>query len=196
MINKMSRSSMNTKTWYRSMLAGNTPFDPGSYELITSAYGTGSSGTITFSSIPQTYKHLQVRYTAKTSSTLVTLRELTMQVNSTTSINTHYLFANGGGVSASYNTSTFGMRNMAMTASDASMANSYGVGIIDILDYANTNKNKTIRAFSGNTPDNQVYLTSGLYISTAAITDLSFKSIQSGETFPTATRFSLYGIKG
>jgi len=36
---------------------------PGSYEYIATATGTGSSPTITFSSIPQGYTHLQIRGT-------------------------------------------------------------------------------------------------------------------------------------
>ena len=46
---------------YRSMLAGNAAYVPSSYESIASATGTGSSGTITFSSIPSTYQSLQLR---------------------------------------------------------------------------------------------------------------------------------------
>jgi hypothetical protein len=34
----------------------------GAYESIASATGTGSSATITFSSIPSTYQHLQILY--------------------------------------------------------------------------------------------------------------------------------------
>ena len=43
-----------------------TPVTPSSFESIATVSGTGSSGTITFSSIPATYKHLQIRYIGKT----------------------------------------------------------------------------------------------------------------------------------
>ncbi len=45
--------------------SGGAAASTSSYESIASATGTGSSGVITFSSIPATYKHLQIRGIAK-----------------------------------------------------------------------------------------------------------------------------------
>ena len=54
------------RTNYSSFLAGNAAFVPGAYESIASTtVGSGGVSTITFSSIPDTYKHLQIRYTAR-----------------------------------------------------------------------------------------------------------------------------------
>jgi len=57
----MAIRSLKSGTFSRSGLVGNPVIMPGSYESIASASGTGSSGTITFSSIPSTYTHLQIR---------------------------------------------------------------------------------------------------------------------------------------
>ncbi len=46
----------------RSLLAGNAYFQPTAYESIaTTTVGAGGTSTITFSSIPSTYTHLQIR---------------------------------------------------------------------------------------------------------------------------------------
>jgi hypothetical protein len=66
------------------------------------------------------------------------------------------------------------------------------VGIVDIIDYANANKNKTTKSFAGannNTTGSSVNVSSGLWLSTAAITSLTFKS---GTSF-TGT-VTLYGV--
>ena len=69
-----------------------------------------------------------------------------------------------------------------------------GVLILDVHDYASTSKNKTIRSLNGNDQNGagDIYLTSGLWLSTAAVTSLTL--------FTSAnylnTTFSLYGIKG
>jgi len=72
------------------------------------------------------------------------------------------------------------------------------VGITDILDYSDTNKNKTIRSLSGsdsNGSGQKVQLISGFYPATTAITSLTITDYFGG-TLPAGTSFALYGIKG
>ena len=94
---------------YRSMLAGNSAYVPPSYESIASATGTGSSGTITFSSIPGTYQHLQIRINSRNDST--DGATTTMRFNGDTGSNyaRHYLYGDGATVSASGNATTTSM---------------------------------------------------------------------------------------
>jgi len=54
-------SSFTNLVKYNDFLGPNSAYIPTSYESIASATGTGSSNTITLSSIPSTYKHLQLR---------------------------------------------------------------------------------------------------------------------------------------
>jgi hypothetical protein len=163
------------------------------YELIATAFGTGSSGTITFSSIPQTYKHLQVRFTAKSTSTD---RLINVRMNGVTSAvyGWHWLrgSSSSAGTGGSINQSSIGMFD-AMNASVTELRVS--AGIIDILDYSSASKNTTIRGLHGQVGDaNSIYLQSGGYFQTTAVTSLSF--IANANSFSTLTRFSLYGIKG
>ena len=166
----------------------------GSFELIQTVNGTGSSGTITFSSIPATYKHLQIRYTVRTDYGTGG-HGLFLNFNGVTSSSyyAHRLYGNGSSVTS--NTETTGTAiNVGFMPGDGATANVYAGGVLDVLDYANTSKNKTTRNLTGYT-SGYVMLNSGLFMSTSAISSLSFTP-QYGGNFTTASRFSLYGIKG
>lgn len=180
------------------MASQNYPRVTSSFESIATATGTGSSGTITFSSIPSTYKHLQIR-------AIVRSQEATGQTNYQFQINgdtagnyaAHRVLGDGTTVSAS------GSASATSISIGAALATSTATGmmsatIIDILDYASTSKNKTVRILSGH-DSNQTFagrvdLRSGLWMSTSAVTSLSF--FFSGQNFSTSTQFALYGIKG
>lgn len=165
------------------------------FELISTAYGTGSSGTITFSSIPATYTHLQIRAVIKGTDAGVDYSIPFIRFNSDSGANYtyHYLNGNGSSVSSAAGTSQtgayFGLMAGANNSTIASPA------IIDVLDYANTNKNKTVRALRGilNGSQTAVELRSNLWLSTAAINSLS---VIGTANFGTLTRISLYGIRG
>jgi hypothetical protein len=169
-----------------------------SFESIATAVGTGSSGTITFSSIPSTYKHLQVRLDAR-----VTVANLatSMRVNNDSSslYARHALFGTGASVSAAGSASQTSISWIDFVTGSNSAANIEGVGILDIHDYASTTKTKTIRLLGGYDTNNGsdgglITLQSGLYNSTSAITRLDF--LVAAGNWATSTTFSLYGIKG
>lgn len=168
------------------------------FESIATATGTGSSGTITFSSIPSTYQHLQIRWVCR-SSRVSTDDGINLQFNSDTGSNyvRHQLFGDGATASASGGaTQTNIPVGVATAASVAS--NIMGVGILDIHDYASTSKYKTIRSLSGDDQNNTngiIYLRSGLWQSTNAISSISLIS-SSSSNWTTQTTFALYGIKG
>jgi hypothetical protein len=164
------------------------------YERIATASGDGSTtGSITFSSIPQTYKSLQVRYTAKN---VTNNSGIFIQMNGIggSSYATHNLRGDGTSVASSFASS---QAYIEMTGAQATSTTAGVVvaGVIDILDYASTSKNTTVRALYGSdTTPRGIYLRSGLLNSTAAINSISF--IGSAAAFSTLTRFSLYGIRG
>lgn len=180
---------------YRSMLAGNAAFFPVSFDSIATATGTGSSNVITFSDIPSTYQHLQIRSIARST---VSGNNIGITFNNDTSANysRHLLGGNGssifGGSGASENSITI----EDVTADSGTGSNTMGVAIIDIHDYAVTTKNKTVRALSAreNNGSGAIKVSSGLWINTSAITTISITANLSN--FTTATIFALYGIKG
>jgi hypothetical protein len=67
--------------------------------------------------------------------------------------------------------------------------------VLDLLDYTSTTKNKTLRFLGGvdNNGSGGIWLSSNIYITTAAITSLSFKF--NSYNFTPDSRISLYGIK-
>lgn len=170
----------------------------GAYESIATVNGTGASSTVTFSSIPSTYKHLQIRWIAKdTTGTTVANLRITCNGITGTSYAFHQLYGDGSVVTATGNASA-AYSNAGVIRSTAT-ADVMSAGIIDIHDYASTTKNKTFRCFSGSdantgTTADRVYLVSGLLMSTNAISSIDL--ITTGTFFTTTSTFSLYGIKG
>jgi hypothetical protein len=170
----------------------------GSFESIATATGNGGT-TITFSSIPQTYKHLQIRYNARANSGAAILGAVEMTFNSVggTSYAFHRLWGNGSDPVASNSVDQASIQNLTI-AGGAVASNVYGVGIIDIQDYSATTRNKTVRTLigmdqnSGNTSA-QILMLSGLFNSTSAITRIDL-TLAAG--FNSSTVYSLYGIKG
>jgi hypothetical protein len=181
----------------KTVLGGNDVILPGSYDAIGTATGTGSSGTITFSSIPSTYKHLQIRALGR-SSYAGTNVQIAMRFNSDSASNysTHYLVGVGSGSGTSSGTANTTYIEGGQMAGANLLASTYGVTIIDILDYQNTNKNKTSRSLSGfdENGSGQVIFSSGAWRNSASAIS-SITLIAGAGNWTTATQFDLYGIK-
>jgi len=191
-------SSFTNLIKYNDFLGPNPGYDPAATFLIQRIAGTGSSGTITFSSIPQNYKHLQVRLDARVSGANLAT---SMRVNNDSSnlYARHALFGTGASVSAAGSASQTSISWIDFVTGSNSAANIEGVGILDIHDYSSTTKTKTIRLFGGYDTNNGsdgglITLQSGLYNSTSAVTRLDFL-VASGN-WTTTTSFALYGMVG
>lgn len=174
---------------------GAPPIPPTNYESIaTVTVGSGGSSTITFSSIPSTYKHLQVRILANASSTAQAIMSFNGDTSSS-NYSFHSLVGNNSGAqSQGYATGTLG----GVVPSPRLGGGSYfGNAIVDILDYTNTNKYKTTRELLGwdGNGTGEVQLTSGGWYSGSAINSISFV-IQGGGDFVEHSKFALYGISG
>jgi len=186
-----------SKFWDQSAVIVN-----GAYEAIASAAGTGSSGTITFSSIPATYQHLQIRCILRNDEAANAYRDLRIRLNGDTgtNYNAHLLYGDGTSAIATHradaNTYTYITAGLDSYPRDLVTANVMGVAIIDIHDYASTTKNKTTKQFLGvdNNGAGRVFMSSGLWRSTSAVTSVSI--ISEAGNWTTQSQFALYGIKG
>ena len=168
-----------------------------SYESIASYTATGSETSFTFNSVPGTYASVQIRGLFRTSNTSGTNWFTLIQFNSDTGANYSYHGLRGNGSVASAYGSSSETYGLAIDSGDSATSTlGWGVGIVDIHDYASTTKNKTIRSFTGfdENGDGFVELVSGGWFSTSAIT--SIKLFFSPGTFSAGSVFSLYGIKG
>jgi hypothetical protein len=170
-----------------------------SYESIATGSGTGSSNTISFSSIPSTYKHLQIRGIVKSTTSGSSFSSVGFNVNSDTSSSytRHILYGNGANPALAYGagagTTWYIGANDFPTAGYTSI---FGAHILDILDYTDTNKNTTVRALTGCDVNGagEIALSSTVFLKTNAIT--SIQLVSASGNFATGTQYALYGIKG
>ena len=164
--------------------------------IATTTVGAGGSSTITFSSIPSTYTHLQVRYLARTNTGFVN-DFISFRLNSDTASNysEHGLYGDGSAVTAGATANTTAMFGGEITGANAT-ASIFGAGIIDLLDYADTNKYKTTRILGGDDRNGagEIRLQSNAWRSTSAVTTLTITSYRSAN-FVQYSSFALYGIK-
>jgi hypothetical protein len=193
MIKRFSNSSIRngqrtTKLWDQVSFAGD--FE----SIATTTVGAGGATNITFSSIPQDYTHLQVRGIHRSASTS---GAVDMQFNNDTATNyvRHFLLADGTTFTTGVTTSASFFRILNSTTS-ASLSNCFGGFIIDILDYTNTNKFKTIRSISGVDTNSAgvVEFRSGNWLTTNAITSIKIYS-SAGNNLAQYSTVTLYGIK-
>jgi hypothetical protein len=163
----------------------------GDYESIATVnVGSGTTPSITFSSIPQTYKHLQIRYFGGYASNPGASGIVSFN-GDTTSSNYYDHLLYGGGTSAAAAADANG-RYLPYNLGDT---NKWGVNITDILDYTNTNKFTVARSLGGYDANGSgfVIFASNLWKNTAAVTSIT---IEASPSFVQYTQFALYGIKG
>jgi hypothetical protein len=173
--------------------------DAGDFESIaTVTVGSGGVSEIDFTSISSTYTHLQLRGLSRT--TRLNSGDgdgIQIQFNTDTGNNYawHYLSGNGSAASASATTSTNRIA-LFQGADDAGGSNEFGAFVIDLLDYKNTNKYKTVRSLGGydSNGTGQLTLGSGLWQNTNAITAIKIKAV-SASNLMQYTTFALYGIR-
>lgn len=168
----------------------------GSFESIQTVTVTSNTASITFSSIPSIYKDLQIRMITKTNSFSVPGLRIRFNSDTATNYSQHNLLGNG---SSAFSQSTINATNISTIGPGAGNqgANMVGANIIDILDYASTVKNKTIRVLAGNdfnAAGCNVGMTSGLWRNSS--TAISSIYMETDTLFVGNSYFALYGIKG
>jgi hypothetical protein len=167
----------------------------GAFELIESQVLAATATSVTFSSIPQTYKHLQVRFTSRFTDAF-TSSNFSFRVNGDTGSNyaSHRITNQSASISAD-NLSATSTPYLGFMPGGSTTANTFNSGIIDLLDYTSTVKTKTFKAFIGSESSSRMSIGGGLWNNTSAVTSLTFRE-PSGLTLAIGCRFSLYGIKG
>jgi len=175
-----------------SQISGHLWAPSGAYDSIaTTTVGAGGTSSITFSSIPSTYTHLQIRGIGKNTAGV----DYVLRYNGDSGSNYrgHVLYGDGA---TPFSANTFGG---TYTGNDIAFngGTTYFVSFVtDILDYTNTNKNKTLRGLYGvdENGSGQIALVSGLWMNTAAVTSITITAVSG--TFSQYSSFALYGIRG
>jgi hypothetical protein len=169
----------------------------GTYELIETQILGSAAASVTFSGLAtylNSYKHLQIRLTSRSSSA-DTDDNLLLQINGVTSgYSQHGLWASGSSVTGEGTASTSSIFIARTTAANAP-ASAFSVAVIDLLDAFSSSKNKTFRGFSGTMRASAPFVDfrSGLRQSVDSTTSILIKA-QNGNLV-TGSRFSLYGIR-
>ena len=170
-----------------------SPSLPLSFESIaTTTVGSGGSSSVSFTSIPSTYTHLQIRALGRTTGNS---RRLKVQFNSDTTATNYRQHGLYGDGSAAY-AETANNNNILYFPESAYQANVFGVGIVDILDYTNTNKYTTLRILHGHDDNGSgyIFLSSCLWMNTNAITSITI--VPDNANIAQYSHFALYGVKG
>jgi hypothetical protein len=188
-------------TIFGTISEGAPPFVAGNYDSIsTVTVGSGGSSSIDFTSIPSTYTHLQIRGIARSTLAGTAEDNILIRLNSDTGSNysAHALAGDGSVVyiaaAAASQTSGFG----AAIPRAGVTSGVFGAFVYDLLDYANTNKYKTIRyvgSFDRNGGGNVIF-GSAAWLSTSATTSITMFPAGGSASFPQYSQFALYGIKG
>lgn len=157
------------------------------YSSIATYTATGSSNTITFSSVPQTYTDLVI---AIDGNAPTSYPYFDIQFNTDTSgSSTNYSFTRfiGFGTGAAYSDRYANFFSIEPSLGDTDR----GSIIFHIQSYRNTNMLKTIMWRDGN---KGAALCVGLWRNTAAIDTITLKG-GNGLNIPSGTNFTLYGIE-
>jgi hypothetical protein len=188
-----------------SQISGHLWSPEGAYDaLATVTVPSGGVASVTFAGIPTGYKHLQIRFFLQDNrgtygSDDIGFRVGNGSIDSGNNYAWHDLYGNGSSAAAQNSTST--SRIELNNASGTGVASNFGAGVLDILDYANTSKYKTIRSLHGNDVNGtvagfggRIAFDSGLWMNTAAITTIQFTPLY-GSSFNQYTSIALYGVK-
>jgi hypothetical protein len=167
----------------------------GDFESIaTVTVGSGGAASVEFTSISGSYQHLQVRYVTRCAGSTGNRVNLNINGDTTNSAYWHSLYGTGSSAAA-YTISTAYIQVGSMPVS-TDTASVFGVGVIDILDYASASKNRVVRSFAGHDLNGSglVLINSGARYNTDAVTSLKFTT-NTAQDFAQHTTFALYGVK-
>ena len=171
--------------------------DGTSFESISTTILASNTSIVNITSIPSTYKHLQLRVMLR-STTAATTGGIGLRINGDgPSANNYSQHSMTGNATTASGSGSAIRDNMVIGTFAAASATGglLGVAVIDILDYANTDKYKTIRSIAG-VAGYSAGMYSGLYKSTTAISAISFRDNSDATNILAGSTIALYGIKG
>jgi hypothetical protein len=178
-----------------------TPYN-GYTALQTVTVTNSGVSSVSFTTIPQTYTHLQIRSVSRsTNAAYYDAYYLTNFDGAAASANAayHYMYGTGSAIGYGQGTGAFSAQ-LGYIPANTIAANVFAAGIIDILDYSNTTKLKTIKSMVGwddnGSSTGQVYVTYAgalaVGLGTNAMTNIQ---ITVNTAFAINSKFTLYGIK-
>jgi hypothetical protein len=157
----------------------------------------GGAKKIMFTDIPQGYKHLQIRGILSNDAANYAMWRINGDYG--TNYAAHVISGDGSTASATALSGTLdffpmGRPNYLGRNGSGTLLSAF---VIDILDYTNTNKYKTIRTLTGwdSNGGGSVNFESAVWMSTAPVTSIQVEPTGTN-SWVANSRISLYGIKG
>jgi len=200
MSNKIFSKSGITSGYKKVNITDENAYLP-AYESIQTINGDGVASSVTFTSIPTRFKHLQIRGIARGTRSFIG-EDIYFRFNGDggNSYYYHEIYANPPS-NASVSTSglTSAIRQSQIPAA-TSTANMHGTFIFDIYDWQSSVKTKTTKGFGGFDSNStstgysyhNIWHTSGLWLNTNPITTIT---LVSNGPFTTTSSFALYGVR-
>lgn len=168
------------------------------FEAIATTYLESTQASVTFSSIPTTYEHLQLRISSRMDHPGASGGALQLRFNGDTGSNySNHTFQTYSGTSLNADgyASFAYVYQAGRNTGPNSHASIYAATIIDILDYRNTNKNTTMMGMTESISSaNYLSFFSALWDNTAAVTSILLFPASNNGDFVADTTMTLYGL--
>jgi hypothetical protein len=171
----------------------------GAYDSISSVTLSASASTITFSGIPSTYTHLQIRAIARSNrASTVDVVKLNLgdgSADTAANYSWHQLYGTGAAAGAAAGASASTIELPVISAASAT-SSIFGTMILDILDYQNLSKYKTVRGFAAAdlNGSGELNFCSGNWRSNSSVNVVTLAP-RTGTLFEIYSSFALYGVK-
>lgn len=205
-IKSLSHSSLTDNLFYRSMLAGNTAYEPplvpfDAYDLLASEELSSSSTSIEFTNIStysSGYDSLVFRTVLKANNNSPN-RVFSMRVGSGGSLEagssySWHILEDNGAVEASAGTSD-NIWKFGNTLPHSGLTNQYGAYIIELNGLWDSNKKTTMKGWGG-AVESRLAMVSGLWNNTSSITNIGFSAGGGYDlSLGAGSRISMYGLK-
>ena len=179
--------------------ASSTSANLSSFVSLATVTGTGSNFA-DFTSIPQIYTHLQIRFVVRDTGAFTT-RGMFMEINgnpATTTSSQHYIKYDSASITSGATLNMTGRFDFSSLPAANALSNVFSSGVIDVLDYTNLNKFKTIKAihgydgngFTGAVGESNMW--SAQWSNTGTISSIR---MYTNTAFAVGSSVALYGIK-
>lgn len=153
---------------------------------------SSSASSITFGSIPNTYRDLILVVFGRTDAARrYEFTAIHLNGDTSTSYDSVNIYWEAGGRGSYTGTNVGALGTLGLMGAQAS-SNHFNTCRYEIMDYSANDKHKTV-LYRADDPGRQTYIYTGRYPSTNVITSVTFKTIQ-GASMIAGTTLTLYGV--
>jgi hypothetical protein len=166
--------------------------------IATVTVGAGGASSIDFTSIPSTYRHLQIRGIGRGTNGSANL-DMSLRFNSDATGGNyfwHRLYGEGTTAFSNGTVTTPAQAFFLYGPAASATASVFGTAVVDVLDYTSANKYKTIRSLWGYDANGSGFVGLGSAAwanSSTAVNAVSL--ICASGNFAQYSQFALYGVK-